>query len=78
MIKKEGIVDSEEDSDKQNVSYADRDEKCRQIIQSSLSEDEKKREIEAYYPGFWIVRVLAQGESFGEIALQKYGERYNI
>jgi hypothetical protein len=46
------------------------------FLESDASEEEKKKKVEACNPGFWVVRTMSAGESFGEIALQAEGDRY--
>ena len=51
-------------------------ERLPQLLESNQPEDIKRKEVEACYPKFWIARTLNQGETFGEIGLQKDGDRY--
>ena len=43
-----------------------------------MPEDVRKALIEKQVEGFFILRTLEVGESFGELALEKYGKRYII
>lgn len=40
-----------------------------------MPQEAKRKEVEHHYPEFWIVKTLSQGDSFGEIGLQKVGSR---
>lgn len=42
---------------------------------TEVSEQEKRQFVEQCYPGFWIVSHKKKGDSFGEIALNKTGNR---
>ena len=73
LLKKNGILgrayDTKEDIDKDSTS-----EYLEQILGSDVSEDQKKKDVEACYPKLWIAKTLSKGESFGEIGLQQAGE----
>lgn len=43
-----------------------------------MPEDLRWKKLEGFYPGFVVARTLYAGESFGEIALQSEGNRYEI
>ena len=53
------------------ISYRTRDKLTDLMAKSELSDQQKKESVEKCYPGFWIVRTMSGGESFGELALNK-------
>ena len=74
LLQKNGILgrghDTRHDIDKDYTS-----ENLKQILESDISEPQKKKEVEACYPKLWVAKTLSRGDSFGEIGLQQAGER---
>ena len=80
MIKSNGVpsYNTIKDQDKDN-SQEDSDEYIKQLRErlsesmqdENLSDETKKKLIERSNPGFWAVKTMTSGESFGEVALSK-------
>lgn len=45
------------------------------FLKGDYSEKEKIEKIESCYPGFFVVRTMTSGDSFGDIALESEGDR---
>lgn len=48
------------------------------LFNENDSEDEQIQKLEENYPGFFVSKVLKEGDSFGEIALQNHIRRQNL
>ena len=79
LVKKDGIIHLEEG---EKLDYActttERNEGLAECLSGDAPYEVKKKEVEHHYPDCWIVRTLTQGDSFGEIGLQKAGNRYRF
>jgi len=77
LVKKDGIVHLE-DGEKfdYTCTTTERNERLAECLNGGAPHEVKKKEVEHHYPDCWIVRTLTQGDSFGEIGLQKVGSRF--
>jgi hypothetical protein len=79
MLKSTGAVVTEEQAlmpqNCQDEDVKRLRENINATLQSDISEEEKRDFVERCYPGFWIVSKKKKGDSFGEIALNKTGNR---
>lgn len=73
LLKKKGIIEQDPAS-VQNVP----DRFIKGFNEEGLTNEKKIRKVEDHYPGFWVARVMKDGESFGDIALQVSGDRLGI
>jgi len=49
-----------------------------EILLSEIDENAKKNAVEKHNPGFLIIKELGKGEAFGEVALSKDGDGFEI
>ena len=73
LLKNAGIIQNEE---VKGENATEPTERLSAVLKPEMTPEEKKKEVETCYPGFWIVRTMNQGDAFGEIALQRTGNRY--
>lgn len=59
------------DEEEDEISYKTRDKLPEVLAKNELTDSQKKSLVEKCYPGFWIVRTMTGGDSFGELALNK-------
>ena len=76
LVKKDGILHLEEgEKFDYSCTTTERNERLGECLNGEAPYEVKKKEVERHYPDCWIVRTLTQGDSFGEIGLQKVGSR---
>lgn len=81
LYKNDGLVSNEQKKNKKNQKSAEVSynvDKLQRILQITTSEEDRKKKVELFNPGFWIMKTTGAGESFGEIGLQRFEEKYNI
>jgi len=73
------IKDTENSIDETDEYIKQLNEKLTENMQDeNITDDIKKRMIEKCNPGFWAVKTMTAGESFGEVALSKELDGYRI
>jgi len=76
LVKKDGIVHLEEaDRYDYSCTTTERNERLSEYLNGQIPHEDKRKEVEHHYPECWILKTLSQGDSFGEIGLQKVGSR---
>jgi len=76
LVKKDGIVHLEEaDRYDYSCTTTERNERLSDYLNGQIPHEDKRKEVEHHYPECWILKTLSQGDSFGEIGLQKVGSR---
>ena len=79
LFKNDGLVSTDQRKNKKNQKIEESAynmDKLQRILQITTSEEDRKKKVELFNPGFWIMKTTGAGESFGEIGFQRLDEKY--